>query len=309
MPSDPPAATLRWVLAVAGAEEVLDVVPLHGGWTSAMHALELRAGGRRRSLVLRRMLREPWRTHAVGLLEREAAVLELLGPTAVPAAGLVGLDAHMRATDEPALLMTRLPGRLRLDAAAQPEVVDALARTLAEIHRIDPPERHRPRAYYSWAYPERRVVPSWAREGGVWERAFARIDREPPGFAPCFLHRDYHLGNVLFEGAEVTGVVDWVETSWGPADLDVAHCSTALALLGCATAVERLRAAYVGAGGRLAGGAAARAHWELIDAIGFLPDPVKVALPWREAGRADLGTELVRRRLEAYVAGVLERVG
>ncbi len=25
--------------------------------------------------------------------------------------------------------------------------------------------------------------------------------------------------------------MDWVETSWGPADLDVAHCSTALALL------------------------------------------------------------------------------
>jgi aminoglycoside phosphotransferase (APT) family kinase protein len=284
------------VLEVAGADEVLAVEPLRGGWTSAMHAVELRSGAARRSLVLRRMWREPWRTHAVGLLEREASMLTMLAPTAIPAAALVGLDARMATTDEPALLMTRLPGRLRL--GAETEVVDALARTLAAIHRVDPPVR--PRDYYSWAYPERRVVPPWAGDAAVWERAFAFIDRDPPPFAPCFLHRDFHAGNVLFESATVTGVVDWVETSWGPADLDVAHCSTALALLG--GGVEPLREAYRAAGGRL--DEAERRYWELIDAIGYLPDPVKVARPWREAG-AELGTELVRERLEAHVARAL----
>jgi hypothetical protein len=41
--------------------------------------------------------------------------------------------------------------------------------------------------------------------------------------------------DVLFtdtdDGPRISGVVDWVETSWGPADLDVAHCSTNLVLL------------------------------------------------------------------------------
>lgn len=57
------------------------------------------------------------------------------------------------------------------------------------------------------------------------------LRRDAPQYEGVFLHRDLHPGNVLFDGGEVSGVVDWVETSWGPADLDVAHCSTALALL------------------------------------------------------------------------------
>ncbi|MGH3392350.1 MAG: hypothetical protein ACRDOO_26060 [Actinomadura sp.] len=47
------------------------------------------------------------------------------------------------------------------------------------------------------------------------------------------------------------GVVDWVETSWGPADLDVAHCSTALALLYGTQACMPFAESYTGQGGRL----------------------------------------------------------
>ena len=173
-----------------------------------MHAVALPGG---RFVVLREMLKEPWRTHAVELLTREAQVLELLAATPVPAPGLV-------AVEPPWLAMTLLPGALRLDA----EAPEALARTLLAIHAIDPPQP--PRGYYHWAYPERRRVPDWASDAAVWEWAFAAIDRPAPDFEPCFLHRDFHPGNVLFTGADVTGVVDWVETSWGPADLDVAHC-------------------------------------------------------------------------------------
>ena len=45
-----PAGALRWVERVTGADEVLAISPLRGGWTSAMHAIELRIGGER-SLV------------------------------------------------------------------------------------------------------------------------------------------------------------------------------------------------------------------------------------------------------------------
>ena len=46
------------------------------------------------------------------------------------------------------------------------------------------------------------------------------------------LHRDYHPGNVLFEGDAVSGVVDWVETSLGPGrSRTCAHCCANLAML------------------------------------------------------------------------------
>ena len=42
----------------------------------------------------------------------------------------------------------------------------------------------------------------------------------------------------------VTGVVDWVETSWGPAWLDVAHCRTNLAITHGTEVADRFGAAY-----------------------------------------------------------------
>lgn len=249
-----------------------------------MHAVALPGG---RAVVLREMTKEPWRTHADELLTREAQVLEALVDTPVPAPRLV-------AVEPPWLAMTLLPGALRLRA----EAPEALVATLLAIHAVDPPRR--PRDAYHWAYPERRRVPQWAIDATVWEWAFAAIDRPAPVVSPCFLHRDFHPGNVLFDGAAVSGVVDWVETSWGPADLDVAHCRTALAMLHGVAAADRFRAAYVTAGGRLT----LDPYWDVVDAVGFLPDPEKVAAPWRMAGRPDLTAAVARERLEAYVSSL-----
>ncbi len=297
-PPSPPPPTLQWVIEHAAADEVVSVERLTGGWTSAMHAVTVRRGADQQTLVLRRMFREPWRRHARELLEREATVLRVLAPHPVPAAALLAVDATATVTDEPALLMSRLPGRLRLD---DPGVTAPLAQMLARIHRIRPDDDDRPRAYQSWAVPERRVVPAWAERPQVWQRAFELIDVQPPDYEGRFLHRDFHPGNVLFDGGTITGVVDWVETSWGPADLDVAHCATALSLLHGTDAARSFRDDYRAAGSTLTDDR----YWWLIDAVGFLPDPEKVAAPWRESGRPDLTAPLARRRLEAHLAWVL----
>ena len=163
-------------------------------------------------------------------------MLELLADTPVPAPRLV-------AVEPPWLAMTLLPGALRLDA----EAPEALARTLLAIHAVDPPQR--PRDYYHWAYPERRRVPEWASDAAVWEWAFARHrprPRRPSSRASCTATST--PATCSSAAREVTGVVDWVETSWGPADLDVAHCRTALAMLHGGAAADRFRAAYVARG-------------------------------------------------------------
>ena len=137
------------------------------------------------------------------------------------------------------------------------------------------------------------------------------IRREPPPYRACFLHRDFHPGNVLFTGAgdglRISGVVDWVETSWGPADLDVAHCSTALALLHGVSAGMHFADRYVAAGGTLAEERAAHLYWRLLDALAFAPDAEKVAVPWRELGRADLTPALLTGRLEGYLQALFAR--
>jgi aminoglycoside phosphotransferase (APT) family kinase protein len=115
------------------------------------------------------------------------------------------------------------------------------------------------------------------------------IDRDPPAFAPSFIHRDFHLGNVLWDEGAISGVVDWVETSTGPVDLDVAHCCTNLAMTHGGDAPQRFRDAYRRAGGTLTDDP----YWVLLDAVGFLPAPV------------DRGPGPGWERLEAYVESSL----
>jgi aminoglycoside phosphotransferase (APT) family kinase protein len=137
------------------------------------------------------------------------------------------------------------------------------------------------------------------------------IRRDPPPYDGCFLHRDFHPGNVLFTGSgaglRISGVVDWVETSWGPADLDVAHCSTALALLHGPEYGLGFRERYEARGGRRLADGAGHLYWRLLDALAYVPDAAKLAGPWRELGRIDLTPEVLGGRLEAYVAGLLKR--
>src|SRR5690606_2080095 len=122
-----------------------------------------------------------------------------------------------------------------------------------------------------------------------------------------------HPGNVLFTeedaGPRISGVVDWVETSWGPADLDVAHCATALALLHGVDTGLRFADLHPAAGGTPAEDPGAHLHWRLLDALAHAPDAEKLAVPWRELGRTDLTPGVLAHRLEGYVEALLERYG
>lgn len=65
--------------------------------------------------------------------------------------------------------------------------------------------------------------------------------------------------------ARITGVVDWAGTSWGPADLDVAHCSTNLAMLHGPAWGLRFAEADEQAGGVLAASASEWLYWLVRD--------------------------------------------
>ncbi|MFE9773477.1 phosphotransferase family protein [Streptomyces sp. NPDC005931] len=298
--------TRAWVeRSLPPGDRIGAVARLRGGWTSQMRRLDVEGEGEPYSLVLRSFVKPFFVKHAWGLLTREAEILRLLADTGVPAARLHGVDAAAEHCDYPSLLMSLLPGNLRLDAADVERKTELFVRQLVAIHGLLVPQEARPRTYQAWTSPERVRLPENSKQPDVWERAVEVIRRPPPAYRPCFLHRDFHPGNVLFtgEGADlaITGVVDWVETSWGPADLDVAHCSTALVLLHGVEAGLRLADHYIAAGGMLSDDPADHLHWRVLDALASAPDAEKVAGPWRELGREDLAPAVLERRLEDYL--------
>ncbi|MFI0267641.1 alpha/beta fold hydrolase [Streptomyces luteogriseus] len=296
------SATRAWVAKqLPEGRTVATSSLMTGGWSAQMRRLALDDGT---ELALRTFVKPFFRRHAPGLLAREAEMLTLLAEQeGVPAAELIGVDATGEHCDHPSLLMSVLPGRVRVDEEELDARVDLLAAQLARIHRVVP--RERPRTYQAWTTPE-AVPPGW-------ERAVDVIRRDPPPYDGCFLHRDFHPGNVLFTGSgaslRIGGVVDWVETSWGPADLDVAHCSTALALLHGPEYGLGFRERYEARGGRRLAGGPEHLYWRLLDALAYVPDAAKLAGPWRELGRTDLTPEVLGGRLETYVTGLLERYG
>ncbi|MFE0253381.1 alpha/beta fold hydrolase [Streptomyces sp. NPDC059010] len=303
-------ATRSWLAKqLPEGRTVADTAFAQGGWSSQMRRLTLDDGT---GLALRTFVKPFYRGHAPGLLAREASVLTLLtGHEHIPAPELIAVDATAEHCDHPSLLMSLLPGRVRVDEADGAELdrrLDLLAAQLAAIHTVVPDER--PRRYEAWTSPERVRTPDG---DALWDRAVDVIRREPPAYEGCFLHRDFHPGNVLFSGAgarlRVTGVVDWVETSWGPADLDVAHCSTALALLHGPEHGLGFRQRYEAHGGRPLADGRDHLYWRLLDALAYSPDAAKLAAPWRELGRAELTPEVLGGRLAGYVGGLLELYG
>lgn len=257
-----PALTpaLTWASETLGP--ITRSAPLLGGWTSTLLRLTPENGA---PAVLRLMTNEPWRTHGEALTTRESEIQRMLAATTVPAPRSLALDAVGERCGHPAHLMTLVPGAVDLDRADGASL-GALAETLAAIHDVAPTIGVRD--YQSWAWEAKYVVPDWATEATLWADAFDLLRTEPPSYEPTFIHRDFQPRNVLWRDDGIGGVVDWVETSIGPAWLDVAHCATNLAIAHGEEVAVRFMDAYAACTGRKR-----QAYFEVMDVVGFLPPP------------------------------------
>ncbi|KAA6213389.1 aminoglycoside phosphotransferase family protein [Streptomyces albofaciens JCM 4342] len=308
-------STLAWVNRhLEAGERVVGAEVLHGGITAETRRLTIgRRGGGTRDLVLRTFVDPYYVGHAEDWLHREADALTLLSGTGVPAPGLVAVDPAAAHCEYPSLLMTHLEGRTVLEDEGLETRLPLLARQLVAIHAVRPVER--PREYVALTTADTVVTPKGA-DAAVWAAAIDVIRRPAPPYEGRFLHRDFQPGNVLFEvpptgaaDARITGVVDWAQPSWGPADLDVAHCSTVLALLHGPAWGLRFAEAYEEAGGVPAAAASERRYWQVRDGLAASEEVQQVAQAWRKAGRAELTTRTVEERLDAYVTALMEAPG
>lgn len=305
-------STLAWVRRHLEVDErIVEVEALRGGITAEMRRLTIRTrDGGTRDLVLRSFVEveqaEDW-------LNREADALTSLPGTGVPAPGLVAVDPTAAHCEYPSLLMTHLAGRPVLDDEGLEVRVSLLARQLVAIHAVRPAER--PREYVTLTTADTVVIPKGA-DGVAWNAAIDVLRKPPPAYEGRFLHRDFQPGNVLFDApparsadARIAGVVDWAASSWGPTDLDVAHCCANLALLHGPAWGPRFAAAYEEAGGVLAAAASERLYWMVRDGLAASEEVELRARTWQEAGRTGLTTRVVEERLDAYVTTLMDTLG
>jgi aminoglycoside phosphotransferase (APT) family kinase protein len=222
--SRPPAQALAWVGRYLGAR-VTSARAMRGGMSSAVHLLtaELPRGGSVQA-ILRRYVRPELNEDEPDIASQEAEVLRFVEPLDVPTPRLLAVDPTGDEAGAPALLMSRLSGRVDWWSTDADRWLRALAEILPRIHASPlpaPPGVIRPFAAYKQNSYE---PPSWARHPAVWEEAIEIFHGPAPDEPAVFIQRDFHPGNVLGRYGKVSGVVDWQAASIGPAALDVAHC-------------------------------------------------------------------------------------
>jgi aminoglycoside phosphotransferase (APT) family kinase protein len=262
----PSAHALRWCEAAVGhGATVVRAAALEGGTSSAVHAVDVRDGaGRARRLVLRRFVRADWLAEEPDAPLREAAALELLGPGPLPTPRLVAVDLRGTVADAPALLMTRLPGAIEWRPSDVDGFLRGLAAVLPEIHATPaPPPGAAIPAYDTYAL-EVREPPAWSRRPDLWRRAFASFEGPAPSGERCFIHRDYHPGNVLWRDGAITGVVDWACASVGSPLADVGYCRGNLAAELGIEAADRFLEHYR----RVSGRADYDPYWDVVALLG-----------------------------------------
>ncbi len=294
-----PPAVVAWVRGQLGTD--LDsVTPVRGGRTDTIFAV--RSQTRPTPVILRWMPVTVWGQIGRRHVTAEARGCGLMEASGLPTPHLLASDPDGHGTGGYANLTSWLPGRVRLDPLGDAAVAE-LARVAAAIHATEVPDSGRPAPYAFWA-PNPLAVPHWSRRPDLWERAFTLFLGPRPGTPEGLVHRDFHPGNILWDGDRVTGVIDWAETSWGPPDLDVAHAVTNFALLLDLRHAAGFVAAYQHHGGRIDPDPEARRFWAVSDILGFLPDPVS-HLTALTATRPELTPEVLRDRLEDLLAQTL----
>ena len=281
---------LDWIESETG-RRVIRTKRLRGGLTSDVHAVALSGG---ETLVLRRYTE--WGKEAADCVEREAATLEKLVGTDLPAPRLVAAEP---AGDVPMLLMTRLPGRVWLTPNDTDAWLEQMARTLAHVHATPIDGAC---AESRTIDPKHVDIPVWTARRELWERIASILAAPPESFSPVFLHSDYQHFNMLWSRGRLTGLVDWVFASPGHPDYDVAHCRLNLAVLFSIDVAERFRVLYEAESGRRVD-----PWWDLRGLTSY-GQGWKKFIPIQVAGRAVVDTAGMNDRIEGLMQLIIKRM-
>lgn len=300
----PSPDVLRWVADAVGPGTTIQAVrPLAGATSSTLHSIEVSRNGRRVKLVLRQFTNEEWLEEEPDLALHEATSLQKVAEADVPTPEVIAYDADGSCCGVPAILMTLLPGRVELKPMDFDDWLFRLAEAIAPVHEVEVGE-------FSWRYApyndvSRLEAPDWSRHPKLWERALEIVNEPWPETRDCFIHRDYHPVNVLWQDSQVSGIVDWPNACRGPAGIDVAWCRGNLAPLYGVKAADQFLRAYQS----LAGSSFEYdPYWDLMVIIEGLPGPPGVYSGWTAYGVRDLTPEIVRERADQYLVSVMARL-
>jgi hypothetical protein len=293
---------IQWLTDVLNTE-MCSIQRMAGATSSSLYLVMVNQKGNNSKFVLRLFTNEEWLGNEPDLATHEAASLEKAKETNVPVPQLTACDEIGECCGVPAILMSYLPGYVELKPADFDSWLYQIAETLFAIHSVNADDYHW--KYFNWTETDDLKPPSWSEHPELWKHAFDVVLGPEPDEQSCFLHRDYHPTNILWQNGQVSGVVDWVNACCGPAGVDLAHCRGNLVPLYGVDVADRFLEIYI----ELAGGNFYyHPYWDINILVGKLPGPPDVYPPWIEFGVRNLNHHLIIKRHDEFLVRAVSRI-
>jgi aminoglycoside phosphotransferase (APT) family kinase protein len=285
--------------AIGGEDRPFEIARMKGSSSSSIYLVNRGAGHR---FVLRVLDNSEWLAAEPDLAEHEAAALREARSARLKAPDLLACTSGDVGFGAPVVLMSFADGQIDLLPSDFDVWLGTLAGELAAIH-CHPGEGF-PWTFRSWADHTVSAPPEWTRIPQIWERALARFHAGEPHYNPCFIHRDYHPMNVLWnDDGSISGVVDWINACRGPAGVDVAHCRTNLAAMYGPSAADRFLDSYLEQGGR-----PFDPYWDIDSLVDMcVPQPGWYP-PWNDFGLQEIEHEVLCARMDEHLERAIARL-
>lgn len=304
MPTELDHRTKYWIEeSVGGEARVRWAHHMPAATSSRLDSIDLLVEGKGVQLVLRRFDDHEWLGMEPDLVGHEAAALAWASNLTVAVPTLIAFDADGKECGVPATLTTKLPGSAQLKPTDRSVWLSQMAAAAVAIHRLDA-------AGFPWNYRRYNSkvhleVPRWSKRPAAWRTAIKIVNGPAPGTRDVFIHRDYHPSNIVWVDDKVSGVVDWVNACRGPAGIDVAWCRHNLAGLYNVDVADEFLDAYIAAAGS---DFTYDPYWDLMTVVELLPGPPTMYAGWKAEGFPTISDDVLRQRVDRYVASVVARL-
>ncbi|HLW00463.1 MAG TPA: phosphotransferase [Ktedonobacterales bacterium] len=242
---------------------------------------------------------------------REYSTLALLQAHGVPAPLPLYLDDTGAILGTSGIVVSFAPGKQNANPATPVRWARTLAIMLARIHAISCEQNERGErpaeclldgnSEAIW-FAQTEAVPDslLAHEDGpsLWREVHALRQQLRPVPARL-LHVDYWPGNILWQGEQISAVLDWEEAAYGDPGYDVAYGYLHLQLLGLEHAARTFLEVYeVEAEHRVEN----LGFWELAAAARPMPDPARLIPQYSALGAPPCTSKVIRERLRQFIA-------
>lgn len=298
-----PEAVQKWVVDSINSEATIESISqLKGGISSLVCNVKLKVNDEINDYVVRLHFAEGWAENNPDLVIHEAENLRFTRLKNLPTPEIITIEETGTRFGSYASIMSKLEGKVVLEPDDMDGWLGGLAQALVQIHEVEASQF--PRPYYTYQDLNAFEIPSWVSLTEEWGKVLSIIKGPRPIFRECFIHRDYHPSNVLWEGNSVSGIVDWINACIGPAGIDVGHCRLNLAQLYGVKEADLFLSYYQQYAGP---NFVYDPYWDLISLVDILFWEPEVYPGWTDLGFKGLTAQLIKERLESYMVSLINR--